>query len=392
MPQRGASELFTLGEVVACGPVYRIRLNEQQFSPDRTSVVVRGVRLPKIGLSPRLDRAMRTPVYVGASIPDASAAASPHVQAFSSAGVDTRRQLDAWEAAIIGLHGNVRFDRSRGAEHAARMKWRREGVVQIVELDTQADALTRSERHTRMDSRSQYELVLPLAGSLTFQQSGSRNVFGPGGLFLMDVSRPLDWVRDSSGSTMLIAFDRSALDGRLPGVSQLCGARLPNDCAVAEALMSYANVLRANLGRLCDHEFKCMATHVLDLTTLLLDGQSDLRGEATATKKALLSRLKRFIHSHLSNGELTMGEVAEANGISRRYMEMLFQPEGRSPREYLLEARLLRAQTMLRQQHRQRSVAEVAYAMGFGSASYFSTAYRRRFGYPPRDEIVRSGR
>lgn len=82
---------------------------------------------------------------------------------------------------------------------------------------------------------------------------------------------------------------------------------------------------------------------------------------------------------------LTLIEIAEFAGLSRRQIERLFrQHMGRSPARYYLEIRLDRARHLLLQSS--LPVVEVAVACGFVSASHFSKCYRELYGRSPQQE------
>lgn len=82
---------------------------------------------------------------------------------------------------------------------------------------------------------------------------------------------------------------------------------------------------------------------------------------------------------------LSLIEIAEKVGLSRRQVERLFRQEmGRSPARYYLEIRLDRARQLLLQSS--LPVVEVAVACGFVSASHFSKCYRELFNRSPQQE------
>ena len=82
---------------------------------------------------------------------------------------------------------------------------------------------------------------------------------------------------------------------------------------------------------------------------------------------------------------LTLIEIADHAGLSRRQIERLFrQHMGRSPARYYLEIRLDRARHLLIQSS--LPVVEVAVACGFVSASHFSKCYRELYGRSPQQE------
>ncbi len=84
---------------------------------------------------------------------------------------------------------------------------------------------------------------------------------------------------------------------------------------------------------------------------------------------------------------LSLVEIADHVGLSRRQIERLFRQEmGRSPARYYLEIRLDRARHLLIQST--LPVVEVAVACGFVSASHFSKCYRELYARSPQQERV----
>lgn len=82
---------------------------------------------------------------------------------------------------------------------------------------------------------------------------------------------------------------------------------------------------------------------------------------------------------------LRIEEIAAAARLSVRQLERLFRRHlGVTPAAYLVGVRLERARRLLRQTA--MSVTDIGVACGFVSSSHFSSAYRSRFGRPPREE------
>jgi len=82
---------------------------------------------------------------------------------------------------------------------------------------------------------------------------------------------------------------------------------------------------------------------------------------------------------------MSLDELAQAVGVSRRQLERLFQKYLHCvPTRYYLELRLARARQLLLQTS--MSIVDVAFACGFVSAPHFSKCYRDYFGVPPREE------
>lgn len=88
---------------------------------------------------------------------------------------------------------------------------------------------------------------------------------------------------------------------------------------------------------------------------------------------------------------ITAGEVSRAIGVSERTLRRRFQAVvGQSWRSYLLQARLLRAMTLLAEPD--RSVLDVSVAVGFDSVSAFTRAFTQRCGETPSSYRRRANR
>ncbi len=94
-----------------------------------------------------------------------------------------------------------------------------------------------------------------------------------------------------------------------------------------------------------------------------------------------IARAVRYIRRHLY-GRFTVAGLAEEAGFCGPYFSKLFKKEvGMPPQAYMENCRLEEARRVLTQG--QVSVLEIAEALGFCSASYFSRRYKMRFGVSP---------
>lgn len=86
---------------------------------------------------------------------------------------------------------------------------------------------------------------------------------------------------------------------------------------------------------------------------------------------------------------LSLAEISEYCGLSRRQVERLFRRHlGRSPARYYLEIRIDRARHLLLQSN--MPIVDVAIACGFVSASHFSKCYREMYGRSPQMERIQA--
>lgn len=99
----------------------------------------------------------------------------------------------------------------------------------------------------------------------------------------------------------------------------------------------------------------------------------------------LLERLTDLIEKNMSNPDLSVEYLGEQLGVSRAQLfRRVKSLTGESPVELIRHIRLHRAQEMLRQSD--ESIQQIAYTVGFSSASYFTKCYKEMFHCSPQEE------
>ena len=101
------------------------------------------------------------------------------------------------------------------------------------------------------------------------------------------------------------------------------------------------------------------------------------------TDKTFVTQLRKIIQENLGNSEFNVERIGDEIGLSRVQLYRKVKAlTGHSPVEMLRKARLMRARHLLRTT--EKSVSEVAYAVGFSTPSYFSKCYKDEFGENPK--------
>ena len=101
------------------------------------------------------------------------------------------------------------------------------------------------------------------------------------------------------------------------------------------------------------------------------------------TDKTFAAQLRKIIQDNLSDNEFNVERIGDEIGLSRVQLYRKVKAlTGYSPVEMLRKARLARARHLLRTT--EKTVSEVAYAVGFSTPSYFSKCYKDEFGESPK--------
>lgn len=107
-------------------------------------------------------------------------------------------------------------------------------------------------------------------------------------------------------------------------------------------------------------------------------------GGSQSSDAGIVDRVIDYLYRHLADCP-PMAQVAASFGVSEGHFFRTFRRRtGQTPLAFLSALRLEQAALHLRQGR--RTVAAVARSVGFQDPLYFSRAFRRRFGRPPRDD------
>jgi acetamidase/formamidase/AraC-like DNA-binding protein len=230
--------------------------------------------------------------------------------------------------------------------------------------------------------------LLPIEDGVVLRQGLSHHIVPVGRLLLLP--RGGDWnvVFQRDMRAIVLSVTSEALHSRIAGKMKFADARMVASGGLADVFSRMLDATARTLETLDDVEWAAIAQSLVDL---LLTFAHQLAGPAldaggTATQAAILHRICQTIERHLDDPELAPARVAQAEGISERYLQKLFEGVGDNFTHYVRERRLQRAWADLSnpaQAH--RSISEIAYRYGFGDSAHFSRTFRHRFGLPPRE-------
>lgn len=92
----------------------------------------------------------------------------------------------------------------------------------------------------------------------------------------------------------------------------------------------------------------------------------------------------KYLEMQYGSGSITIQTVADYLGLDRSYLHRLFKKAtGVSPQEYLLDLRIRKSCSLLRQTD--LSVAVIALSVGYEDTLYFSRLFKKKKGVSPSD-------
>jgi AraC-like DNA-binding protein len=247
-------------------------------------------------------------------------------------------------------------------------------------------------RRTRLminPASEEFGLMFGTVGPALLSQRGRSFELGVGDAGTCLHSEPADLTLPcASGRHVGLIVPIKKLGALVPDLEARMPCRIPRESEPLRLLTGYIGLLADEEALATPELCGAIVTHVHDLIALAIGATRD--GSEVAARRGLraarLRAVKADIAANLASRELSVVVISKRQGITPRYLHMLFEAEGTSFSRFVLAQRLGLARRMLADPgHDRQAIAEIAYDAGFGDLSYFNRAFRRRFGMTPSE-------
>jgi AraC-like DNA-binding protein len=290
-------------------------------------------------------------------------------------------RTEQWSAIIADAYFPLALDYRDPTRFQGLLERRRAGPVGLSRLRSEPAQYTRLPGQIRPGEPEEYLVTLPALTPVLFRQMGRDVSCAPGGFILERGDEPYRFAYEGANDLLVMKVARAALADRLRQPDRLCAtgfdAREGLGGLFAET-MRRVHALPDEGGAL-----EVIGRQLVELLALALDRQAETTaGAATAIRAAHLARAQDAIRRRLGDPGLSPDAVANACGISKRYLHELFSDTETTVAGYIREARLAAARELL-ELPGELSLAEVAYRFGFSDQAQFSRLFRARYGQSP---------
>ncbi len=187
---------------------------------------------------------------------------------------------------------------------------------------------------------------------------------------------------------------RAAIKPLIPNVEDAFMRPVPAEAGALRLLRRYLETLRAEHDKADADLQRVMVLHIYDLVALSLGATGDAAELASARglPAARLDAIKKQALAQLGDASFSVQDVADAQGVTPRYVQILFEREGRTFSAFLLQSRLALAHRRLSDPATSsQPISAIAIDCGFGDLSHFNKSFRRLYGETPSDVRARIG-
>jgi ligand-binding sensor domain-containing protein/signal transduction histidine kinase/AraC-like DNA-binding protein len=200
-------------------------------------------------------------------------------------------------------------------------------------------------------------------------------------LVLSDVMMP-----EMDGIQMLDQLKNNILTSHIPVIlltakssieNQVAGLKYGADYYITKPF--HIDFIRAAIDSLLNQRKKLFESFLADKKTISL-GPSEIM--ITSKDEVFLKEIISIVEKGMTDPDFSIDEVAESAAMGRTTFYKKFKSlTNLAPVEFVREMRLKRARQLF--EAGESNVSEVAYTVGFNSASYFSTCFKEAYGVSP---------
>jgi len=226
-----------------------------------------------------------------------------------------------------------------------------------------------------------WRLMLMTEGEMWVESSDRHAHVRPGDLFLLSLDAAFRG-RGTRQAGLCLTLPRDAFAAAAAGFDRASGAVLTGP--LAALLVDYLRSLEVRLVGMTPDDLMQAGRATAEMLAACIRPSRDPLEEAQSTVASVLfDRARSYIQAHFGNPELTPERVAQDLRVSRSNLYRVFERAGGVSR-YIQQCRLFAAHAALSSESGRR-IQDIAYGCGFKLASDFTRAFKREFGYSPRE-------
>jgi AraC-like DNA-binding protein len=299
--------------------------------------------------------------------------------------VPPRERAEAFQATVSGASSSSLATFDDPAHVRALLHLYDFGPGRVFNVLATGNTLLRTPRVARGATEQVIALAVPVTGENRFRWDREEQLLGPGDMLLVDMASPYEYGWHGSGSSYAfqVGYERLGLP---MDTIRAARPRLQSTPLYSLARDHILN-LTTHAGELsADPAASRIGNATVELMrAVIVSAADDERLLKDTMVTSLVPRILAYVRHHLCEDDLEPARIAAAHNISVRYLYRLFEKEGISLEQWIIEHRLAGARTDLASPAgRRRPIASVARAWGFSDPSFFSSRFRRNYGVTPR--------
>ncbi|MFK8330402.1 transcriptional regulator FeaR [Pseudomonas sp. BJa5] len=286
-------------------------------------------------------------------------------------------RFDEWLQQINQACGRF-CAQTLGAGFSGSVREHKAGALKLSFVDVAQARLYRTGREVEQSENRDFFAAFQLQGHAAMEQGTNRVTLSPGDITLIDATLPSDFTYSDNSRQLSLILPRHLVEHSQRFSNIRCAQRI--DASSPIAVLANRLVLEATQqGTLSLQESEATLDAIVSLLRPVI-GSTEADPDV---HERLFRKTLRFIDENICSEELCPELLAREVGVSVRGLYRMFSKKGLVVAQYIKNRRLDFCAESLRHNGAQRKLSALGYSWGFSDASYFSTAFKARFGVSP---------
>lgn len=308
---------------------------------------------------------------------------------FSTDQYSRTERYAAWRDAICDVYVHVDVKATDPDHYRGFIRESKFGAVTLTDILLSEQRIRRNRRHISLLDKECYYVQLLQRGSISVLQRGETHRSNAARGAIFSAAEEYELHGHGEVRSLYLELPRDEFAQRFP--REHIPVSAPINCArgLGRLATEFCTMIASEDANLTGEARARLGGQVMDMLAFtLLSADGDGPAADRSVRRARLWSVQRWIESHLGDPTLSLERIAGANGISLRYLHLLFKECEMSVSEWIWSRRLQLAYDDLEKRNG-RSITSIAFERGFSSAAHFSTKFRRKYGVSPRDVTPR---
>ena len=293
-------------------------------------------------------------------------------------------RLQLWRENVASAYFELELEFGDAESFHGELKTFKLNTLSLSLLRSSALCYRRLVRHLTQDVDENYLLTVPELSDIQFSQRGRSIICPPGSFILERSGEPYEFLYGAPNALRVIKIPERALRLRVAAPDHLCAMRFDARDGAGALFTEFLALTTRHVDSLSSDAPAVISSQLLDLLGLALAGAQGLgESQETSVQAAHVRRVESYIRRRLGHADLSPVQVAQACGLSVRYLHRLFKSTGQTVTEHIRNLRLEACREALQGGHDKLSLGALAYQWGFSDQAHFCRVFKTRYGVSP---------
>ena len=308
-------------------------------------------------------------------------------QAFPLTEVPQREKFEHFSGLVdevfCPMHCQPNF--ASTASFDARIEAMDLGNIKLARVTTTPLVVRRRKQDIGRMCDAPYLIKFQLQGEAFWSQRNKDVHLRPGDFVICSTSEPYALRFDGPYQMPVLAVAEQVMRRLTPDPDQFLGRRMPRDDAACGLLSSFVAQVVQRMPTLPESMIARVETNILDLLGGVLSSHAATNAQTHLSREQHISNIRGFVRDNLRNRRLGPAMLAQAFGVSTRYVHKIFAEESLTLNRYIQSMRLDACyQSLIDPKFAHFSITDIALYWGFYDLPHMTRCFKKTYGATPK--------